>query len=238
MQYQLKDTPYKTLVATIEQKNDQHEKDEKEEDKKGALYVEFENNPNLEKSDFRLKFRNQKRLVITVNLYSLQYIINKVLSSLATTISKFGSERYIGKGEIQNLIKSGFDVNYYAGGFQHFNIDLDIVTKSPIIIYPQDILDINNKKCIIVRCGDFEMNSILPPRQDIKINYETLTQKNLLFDIYAARAKGFCIATINDFNGDLSELASIKGHNIIEDIVVGLTFEKMFEEKNINFEKM
>ena len=87
LQYQLKNTPYKTLVSTIEQKNDQNEKDEKEENKKGALYIVFENNPNLEKSDFRLKFRNQKRLVITVNLYSIQYIINKVLSSLATTIS-------------------------------------------------------------------------------------------------------------------------------------------------------
>ena len=160
------------------------------------------------------------------------------MSSLATTISKFGSERYIGKGEIQNLIKSGFDVNYYAGGFQHFNIDLDIVTKSPIFIYPQDILDNDNKKCILVRCGDFEMNSILPPRQDVNINYETLTEKYLLFDIYCARARGFCITTLNDFNGDLSELAQIKGENILEDIAVKLNFEKMFEEKNINFEKM
>ena len=238
VQYQLIDTVYQTLVATVEQKHDQNDKDEKEEDKKGACYIEFENNPNLEKSDFRLKFRNQKRLVITVNLYSLLYIMNKVLSSLSTTISKFGAERYIGSGEIQNLIKSGFDVNYYSGGFQHFNIDLDIVMKSPIIIYPQDILDKDNQKCIFVRCGDFEMNSILPPRQDVNINYSELNDRNKLFDIYAARARGFCIATLDHFNGDLSELAKIQGNNLVEDIVVGLTFEKMFEEKNINFEKM
>ena len=238
VQYQLESSIYKTLVSTVEQKNDQNEKDEKEENKKGACYLEFENNPNLEKSDFRFKFRNQKRLVITVNLYSLQYIMNKVLSSLATTISKFGSERYIGSGEIQNLIKSGFDVNYYTGGFQHFNIDLDIVMKSPIIIYPQDILDEYNKKCIFVRCGDFEMNSILPPRQDVNVDYSKVDNRNKLFDIYAGRAKGFCIATLEDFNGDLSELAKIKGDNIIDDIVVGFSFEKMFEEKNTNFEKM
>ena len=237
-QYQLKDTVYKTLVATVKQKNDENEKDEKDEDKKGACYIEFENNPNLEKSDFRLKFRNQKRLIITANIYSLQYIMNKILSSLSTTISKFGSERYIGSGEIQNLIKSGFDVNYYSGGYQHFNIDLDIVMKSPIIIYPQDILDNINKKCIYVRCGDFEMNSILPPRQDININYAEVKEKNKLFDIYAARARGFCIATLENFNGDLSELAHIRGNNLVEDIIVGLTLEKMFEEKNVNFEKI
>jgi len=110
--------------------------------------------------------------------------------------------------------------------------------KSPIIIYPQDILDKDNQKCIFVRCGDFEMNSILPPRQDVNINYSELNGRNKLFDIYAARARGFCIATLDNFNGDLSELAKIQGNNLVEDIVVGLTFEKMFEEKNINFEKM
>ena len=238
VQYQLEDTVYETLVATVEQKNDEHEKDEKEEDKKGACYIEFENDPNLMNSDFRFKYRNQKRLVITVNLYSLQYIMNKVLSSLATTISKFGSERYIGSGEIQNLIKTGFDVNYLTSGFQHFNIDIDIVMKSPIILYPQDILDKDNKKCIFVRCGDFEMKSILPPRQDVNTDYSQVKERQLLFDIYAGRAKGFCIATLDNYNGDLSELAQIKGNNILDNIVVGFTFEKMFEEKNTFFEKM
>ena len=80
---------------------------------------------------------------------------------MATTISKFGSERYIGTGEIQNLIKSGFETNYITGGYQHFNIDLDIVMKSPILLYPQDILDNYNRKCLFIRCGDLEMTSTL-----------------------------------------------------------------------------
>ena len=238
IQYQLKNTVYQTLVATIEQKNDQNEKDEKDKDKKGALYIEFENNPALENSDFRLKFRNQKRLVITVNLYSLQYIMNKVTSSLATTISKFGSERYIGSGDIQNLIKSGFDVNYYSGGFQHFNIDLDVVMKSPIIIYPQDLMDEYNKKCLFIRCGDFFVRSTLPPRQDVNVDYTQVTEKYKLFDVYCAQITGFCVATLDEFNGDFSDLAKVKGHNIIEDISVVFKFEKMFEEKNNHFEKM
>ena len=43
---------------------------------------------------------------------------------------------------------------------------------------------------------------------------------------------------MDNFNGDLSELAHIKGNNILDNIVVGFTFEKLFEEKNTFFEKM
>jgi hypothetical protein len=170
-QYQLKNTVYTTLIASIEDNNNINNNNVNESSNEGAFSIEYENNPSYEKSNFRFKFRNSKRLIITINLYSIQYITNKVLDSLATTISKFGSERYIAKGDIQKLIKSGFETNYISGGYQHFNIDLDIEMKSPIIIYPQDILDKNNNKCLLIRCGDFYMKSILPPRQDLKIDY-------------------------------------------------------------------
>ena len=236
-QYQLKeDNVYKTLMASIEQKDDVNIKDEK--DIKGALYIEFENNPAFEKSNFRFKFRNTKRLVITLNLYSIQYILNKVLESLATTISKFGSERYIGTGEIQNLIKSGFETNYISGGYQHFNIDLDIVMKSPILLYPQDILDNYNRKCLFIRCGDFEMTSTLPPRQDLKKNYELVTNRDELFDIYTMKIEKFCMATLDDFDEDFQSLATVKGLNLVDDIAVTFIYEQMFEAKNKFFEKM
>ena len=234
-QYQLKNV-YETLMASIEQKNDINIKDEK--DKKGALYIEFENNPIFEKSNFRFKFRNTKRLVITLNLYSIQYILNKVLESLGTTISKFGSERYIGTGEIQNLIKSGFETNYISGGYQHFNIDLDIVMKSPILLYPQDICDEYNSKCLFIRCGDLEMISTLPPRQDLNKNYELIQDRAQLFDIYTINVEKFCMATLDDFDGDFRSLATAKGLNLVDDISVTFIFEQMFEAKNKFFEKM
>ena len=236
-QYQLKNNNmYETILATIEQKDD---KPKNKEDIKngGTCDIEFENNPNLEKSNFRFKFRNTKRLIITVNLYSIQYIMNKVLDSLATTISKFGSERYIGSGEIQTLIKSGFESNYISGGFQHFNIDLDIEMKSPIILYPQDILDPYNKKCLFIKCGDFEMKSDLPPRQILEKNYEVSNDRKELFDIYKMKIENFCMFTYDKFEGDFNNLVNIKGLNLVENITVNFQFEQNFESKNKNFEK-
>ena len=236
-QYQLEDKykMYETLITTKEQKGDKEKKSE--QTRKGACFIEFENNPNFEKSNFRFKFRNTKRLIITVNLYSLQYIMNKVLDSLAATISKFGAERYIGSGDIQNLIKSGFETNYISGGFQHFNIDLDISMKSPIILYPQDILDPDNKKFLFIKTGDFIMKSILPPRQILEKNYEFSIDRNELFDIYKMTIDNFSMSTVDNFDGDFQNLMNIQGLNLVENIKVDCVFEMMFEEKNKNFEK-
>ena len=233
-QYQLKNTVYSTLIASIEEKNNYFGDDSNE----GAFHIEYENNPAYEKSNFRFKFRNSKRLIITINLYSIQYIINKVLDSLATTISKFGSERYIGTGEIQNLIKSGFETNYISGGYQHFNINLDIEMKSPIIIYPQDILDKYNNNCLFIRCGDLSMKSILPPRQNLEVDYKKIKERNKLFDIYVANLQKFSMATLEGFDGDLSKLLYIKGLNLVDDIQVEFRYEQLFESENYFFEKM
>ena len=235
-QYQLKNNNiYQTILATIEQKDDKPKKDEQIQ--KGTCYIEFENNPALEKSNFRFKFRNTKRLIITVNLYSIQYIMNKFLDSLAATISKFGSERYIGSGEIQSLIKSGFESNYISGGFQHFNIDLDIEMKSPIILYPQDILVPKNTKCLFIRFGDFEMTSKLPPRQILEKNYDLSNDRNELFDKYQMKIENFSMFTFDDFRGDFNDIINIKGLDLVENITVIFKLEQNFAQKNKNFEK-
>ena len=239
-QYQLKNNKiYESILATVEQKDEQPKNIENKEENKqgGAFDIEFENNPNLEKSNFRFKYRNSKRFIITINLYSIQYIMKKVMDSLAITISKFGSERYIGSGEIQSLIKSGFESNYISGGFQHFNIDLDIEMKTPIILYPQDILDPSNKKCLLINCGDFEIKSDLPPRQILEKNYEISNDRNELFDKYRMKIENFSMSTLDNFEGDYNNLINIKGLKLVENITVNFQFEQNFEPKNKNFEK-
>ena len=79
-------------------------------------------------------------------------------------------EKYNCSGEIYKFIKNGFKYDSLEKGFQHLNADLDVSIKSPILLFPIDILHNLNKKFILIRCGDFNINSILPPREDITIN--------------------------------------------------------------------
>jgi len=61
--------------------------------------------------------------------------------------------------------------------------------------YTLDILDNYNRKCLFIRFGDFEMTSILPPRQDLKKNYELIQDRAELFDIYSMKIENFCCNT-------------------------------------------
>ena len=57
-------------------------------------------------------------------------------------------EKYNCSGEIYKFIKDGFKYDSLQTNYQHLNADLDVTIKSPIILFPIDILDNNNKKCI------------------------------------------------------------------------------------------
>ena len=237
LQYQLPESKYETIMTTVQQKNDTFKEDEKK--KINACYIELENNPEFINSNFRIKFRNQKRIIVIANIFSLQYISKRVsdyLSFFNDTNFDF-PERYNASGEIYQFIKDGFKIDNIETYFQHFNADLDVTIKSPIILFPIDILDNSNRKCILVRCGDFHILSILPPRQDPKINYAEVKERLKLMDTYMLNSDKLCVTTLDNFDGDLSGLLDAKGLNIIEDVSFGLTADIMFESKNKFFEK-
>jgi hypothetical protein len=140
----LKETNFINIVETIETNEQKNEiKNDNKNSHGGAMSLTFINDPSFEKSDYKLIFRNKKRLIITCNLYSLQYLSNKFLTVLSTTININDAKNYA-TGEISNYIQQGYLNDYVSGAFQHFNIDLDVNIKSPIIIIPQNIVDNKN----------------------------------------------------------------------------------------------
>ena len=236
-QYQLPESKYQMLMTTVAQKTEKLNAEEKK--KLNACYIEFENNPDFDNSNFRIKIRNQKRIILIANIFSLEYISTKISNYLNFFIDQNFDfpEKYNVSGEIYKYIKDGFKYDNLQTILQHFNADLDVLVKSPIFLFPIDILDNNNKKCILVRCGDFRMFSLLPPRQDPKIDYSKIKERQKLFDTYVLKSEKLCVTTLDDFDGDLSGLLNAKGLNLIEDVSFGLNADIMFEHKNPYFEK-
>ena len=238
LQYQLPQSKYQYLLTTITQKNEKFN----EREKKGKLtawYMELENNPNNENTNYRINFRNQKRLILIANIFSIQYISKKISDYMTFFMDENFDfpEKYNVEGEIYKLIKDGFKIDDLDVNFQHFNAELNVTIKSPIILFPLDILDNSNKKCIIIRCGDFHVFSLLPPRQDPNIDYVKVRDKQKLFDTYMLKAEQLCVTTLDDFDGDLSGLLGAKGSNLIQDVSFGINVDMMFEKKNPYFEK-
>ena len=237
-QYQLPQSKYHYLLTTITQKNEKLN----EREKKGKLtawYMELENNPNNENTNYKLIFRNQKRLILIANIFSIQYISKKISDYMTFFMDENFDfpEKYNVEGEIYKFIKDGFKLDNIDVNFQHFNAELDVTIKSPIIFFPLDVLDNSNKKCIIIRCGDFHVYSLLPPRQDPNIDYIKVRDKQKLFDTYMLKAEKLCVTTLDNFDGDLSGLLGAKGANLIEDVSFGINVDMMFEKKNPFFEK-
>ena len=237
MQYQLPDSKYKMIMTTVEQKNENFSEEEKA--KINACDIVFNNNPEFEKSNFKIKFRNQKRIILIANIYSLQYIAKKFADYMTFFMDKNFDfpEKYNCSGEIYKFIKDGFKHDALKTSFQHFNADLDVTIKSPIVLFPIDILDNTNKKFILIRCGDFNVSSELPPREDKNINYDEIIERDKLIDRYILKSEKLCVTTLDDFDGDLSRLLDAQGSNLIEDVSFDLTADIMFAKRNIFFEK-
>ena len=237
LQFQLPESKYQTIMTTVEQKNENFNEEEKK--KINACYIEFENNPEFTNSNFRIKFRNQKRIILIANIFSMQYIGKKFADYMIFFMDKNFDfpEKYNVSGDIYKFIKDGFKSDNLQTNFQHFNAELDVTIKSPIILFPIDILDNSNKKCILIRCGDFHIYSILPPRQDPKINYAEVTEREKLIDKYILKSEQLCVTTLDNFEGDMSRLLESKGLNLIEDVSFVLNTEIMFESKNKLFER-
>ena len=236
-QYQLPHTKYQMIMATIKQRNEKLKEGEK--NKINACYIELENNPKNDFSNYRIKFRNQKRIIFIANIFSMQYIGKRLQEYLSFFIDKDFDfpEKHNISGEIYKFIKDGYKLDNKKISQQHFNAELDVTIKSPILFFPLDILDNSNKKCILVRCGDFHMYSLLPPKQDSKIDYTKVKERAKLFDNYMLNGEKLCVTTLDDFDGDLSGLLEAKGYNLIQDVSFGLTADIMFEQKNPYFEK-
>ena len=230
-QYQLSNNLYKDLVSTLEQK--------KEEEMGDAIIVELQVDPSFEKSNFKIKVRNNKRFIITLNLYSILHIMEKVSNSASFLLDadQNYSNNFKAPKEIHKVIKDGFKVDFYTTRYQHINAYMDAELKSPIVVFPIDILDDTNKKCILIKCGNFSVNSVLPPRQNPNTDYTQIKERAMLFDSYLCKGEVLNISTINNFNGDLNQCLDIEGQNIVENMSINVDMDMNFEPDNPYFEK-
>jgi hypothetical protein len=205
--------------------------------RKGALYIEFENNPANEYSNYRLKLRNEKRLYITSNIYVLQYAMSKISDSLKSNIDIKEISKYA-KGSVRKYIKEGYSDKIFSGEYQHSNIDVDILLKAPILIIPQNIHDVENTSCMLLSLGECQIKSSLPPRMDPLVDYTKVTDINKLYDIYSISLQGFQLATMGDFTSICSIFNSKSRLDMIENVNVEIKIGNIVEPKNEFFENL
>ena len=104
-----------------------------------------------------LEIEANKQMHIVLNLYILQFISNKVISSLKgfdlSSISAYTT------GEIKKYIKQGYA--YISNNDENgipFLIDLHVSMECPVILYPLSLID-NESKCLLIQLGKVNLVS-------------------------------------------------------------------------------
>ncbi len=239
-QYQLKESVFQTLIETVEQKGDEEDNKDFEivnkNENGSTLAIEFINDPNFEKCDYKFIFKNKKRLIITLNLYSLQYFSSKIMTNLNTSIGKNDVMKYV-QGEIGTYINKGmkFSEDLNQGNYNHFNIDLDIQIKSPLMLFPQNIIDEKNKETILISFGDLKLYSILPPKKQKNVDYihiNDLNSKNNMYDLYKFEGNNFYMSTIKNYDGRVENLTLLEGLYLLENVTLNLNMYNIIEPQN------
>ena len=205
--------------------------------KKGALYIEFEVNPENELSNYRFKLRNEKRLYIYANIYVLQYVMTKIMDTMKSNldlneISKFA------KGRVYEYIEQGYVDNILSGEYQHFNIDIDLLFRGPVLVIPQNIYDNRNTSCMLFSMGECQISSSLPPKMESRVDYTNVREYDKMYDVYTITLHGFNLTTMGDFTSLQSIAVSKTKLDLLSNVNIELKIGNLIEPKNEYFENV
>ena len=137
--------------------------------KKKLLLLEFESKQD-ENYTYKIILKNERKIIFVFNLLELSYIQNEILTALYSSILFMDLNQYA-KEEINKYLKFGYIIseknkkdkedNNNSNIKKYSNYFCDIEILSPMVIMPQNILDIYNNKCIIINLGDISIKSNL-----------------------------------------------------------------------------
>ena len=129
-------------------------------------------------------FNTRMQIILFINLYVIQYINNNILSCLSNFISFIEMSGYT-DDNINKYLQLGYIINEYNKEQKKIKqnnefttkFDYDINLNNPIIIIPQDILDLDNKKCLVITAEDLIIKSDLINEGSMHTN-TLLTKEN------------------------------------------------------------
>ena len=201
------------------------------------LYIIFEMNPKLKKSDLRCKVWSIRQVYIILNAYTLQYIQYQILDVLSTTIDLEEYSLYA-QDSVLKYIKEGVQDKLLPGNFSHTNIALDVNLKCPVIIIPIDVFDYNNTKCFFLSLGELKLKSVLPQRVELnpKVDYSQTKEEYLMYDIYRINLNKVKISTVKN----CLEKYNYVGEEtlILKEIDFMIECKLLIQPKNPNFDNV
>lgn len=241
-QYKLKDSVFKKIVESYDDdknqipvnfiKNEGSSYINYNAEKKGALSINLEFDPDLNQDKFRIRIRNPKRLYIFANIYSLKYIVLLIREAIGLEINFEEIKKHATKEGYKHL-ERGYKKfnNILSGEYKYFSIDADILIQGPMIIIPQNIIDYKNKKCFLLSFGELSLKSNLISENDENLDHKIINDDQNLYDRYQMNFYGFEFSTIDTFT-NIQRIYNTKKNYFLEKIDLDIIFSFIIEPKN------
>ena len=186
-------TENKNYETILYSENINTEQDNKEI---SLILIEFEHNIKLPISPFSLRLHFDKQIFIIIDYYYLYYLYNLFLKHISTL--DFNNLSSLVNDKITSIVKIGYNKLMKEKSIQEekeennklFNINIDISLTAPILLFPLNFRDKNNKQMLYISLGILEIKSKLA---------DTSNEKEI-YDKYMVKLSNFIMKTIDIYN--------------------------------------
>ena len=199
---------------------------DKKDEVSSLISIEFEHNTKFPISPFKITLHFGKQLFIIIDFYYLYYLYNLFLKHInnidLSNLSALVNEKItsIVKVGYENLMQNrALEEEKEENNNKLFNIHVDISLTTPILLFPLNFRDINNKQMLYISLGILEIKSKLADT----------TKEQEIYDKYIIKLSNFIMKTI-----DIYDIDEILKDDVGEKIIYKSSFD--IEIQNYIFE--
>ena len=195
------------------------------------------NNPRFEDGVIKLKLYTNAHQYIFVNMLLIQKIQDffktsdkpeeQVDLSYYTDQAKIRALEFMNQGA--DYLESTVQTEYI-----HQGIDVDVEVLAPVLIIPESITDLTNKKTLVFNLGYIRVTSELRPYHR-DVDYKWINRGEELYDQYDLKINGFQLTMVEELR-DYKQVAKAKRKiDIIDQIEVNLKANRCLEPSHPKF---
>ncbi|CAI2359786.1 unnamed protein product [Moneuplotes crassus] len=210
-------------------------------DGKDSFLLHFENNPRYEDGEMKIKLYTKAHQYIFANMCLIKELQEffaggdspeeQVDLSYYTDRAKIKALEYMNAGA-DYLEESQQDIEYV-----HKGIDVDIELFAPVLVVPESITDLRNKKTLVLNLGYLRMTSDIRPYHK-EVDYLVVNRGEELFDKYDLKISGLQLSMIEELVDYKRWQDAPNKIDIINDITINMNINRSIEPNHPNFPTM
>jgi len=204
---------------------------------KNAIELRFQNNPRFVDGEMKVKLRTMAHQYIFANMNLINQLQDffagpaeeedKIDLSYYTDAAKSRALEYVNQGA--DYLEEAQKTEYV-----HKGIDIDLEVFAPVIVIPESICDLTNRKTLIFNLGYVNVSSDLRPYHK-DVDYKAINRGEELYDQYSLTLNGFQLSMIEELVDYKSWESAKNKIEIINQISISLKANRSVEPAHPKF---